>query len=272
MGDIQLKNGDKMPRIGFGTWKIPEGEQAYEATITALKTGYRHIDTAFIYGNEHSVGRAVNAVDIDREDIFVTTKLWTDVVGYDNAIIACQASLERLGLDYIDLYLIHWPDIPKRLEAWRALVDLQKEGLIHHIGVSNYAVEHLEEIRNNSTTTPEVNQIELHPLVYKQQQDILTYCQKHNILVEAYSPFAQGRALNNEQVGVIAKKHNKSSAQVLVRWALQHNAIPLPKASHEERMQQNINVFDFELSKDDMKHLDEIDDEYRVTRDPRNID
>ncbi len=271
MKHYSLRDGSEIPAIGFGTWKLADGPQAYEATLHALKAGYRLIDTAAQYGNEQSVGQAVNVSDVDREDVFVTTKLWTRDLGYDSAIIACQASLERLELEYIDLYLIHWPTRPERVEAWRALNTLKQDGLVRHIGVSNFTPEHIEELRGVAEEMPEVNQIELHPLVYEEQKDILEYCTENDILVEAYSPLAQGMALDNSKVMAIAEHHKKTPAQILVRWAIQHETVALPKASTIEKMIEDIDVFDFELSGDEMHELNTLSSGDRVTSDPHEI-
>lgn len=272
MQTFQLQNGDTIPVLGFGTWKLADGEEAYSAVQTALRFGYRLIDTAALYNNEASVGRAIRESDVPREEVFVTTKLREADHAYDDALAACRVSMERLGLAYIDLYLIHWPTSAKRLEAWKALVDLRRQGLVKHIGVSNYTVAHLNELLDASTVVPEVNQIEFHPLVYKQQQEDVVYCQENNILVEAYSPFAQGKALSHPTLQQIAEKYNKTVAQVLLRWSIQHRTIPLPKSSTTERIKQNLAVFDFELSIEEMNAMNDLgDDGTRVTSDPHVI-
>ena len=255
---IKLNNGIKMPGFGFGTWNLT-GEECVEATGEALRVGYRLLDTARIYGNEREVGEAIRKSSVPREDVFLTTKLWPNDFGYENVLRAFDESLERLGLEYIDLYLIHWPrsDKQKRQESWRALQELAKQGLAKSIGVSNYNIEHLEEAMA-SGTTPAVNQIEFHPYIYEEQRPILEFCKKRGIVVEAYSPLSQGHGLNSITVRDISERTGKTPAQVLLRWAIQHGTIPIPKSTHPERIKENFLVFDFELSADDMNMLDDL--------------
>jgi diketogulonate reductase-like aldo/keto reductase len=271
MQTVQFKNGDSMPALGYGTWKLSEGEEAYTAVQEALSAGYRLIDTAAVYGNEISVGKAIAGYEIDRRDIFLTTKLWSDDLGYESALDACRRSLERLGMEYVDLYLIHWPSGPEWADAWRALVQLQQDGLAKHIGVSNFTGKHLEELKRISDVVPEVNQIELHPYIYDQQIEILQYCRDNSIVVEAYSPLVQGDALNDLMIAQIADKYQKTSAQILLRWAIQHHTIPLPKSSHPDRIEENFDIFDFEIVDDDMLVLDGVSNGNRVTHDPQDM-
>lgn len=260
VAELELNNGNKMPVFGFGTWQLSEGREAVDAITTVLEAGYRLIDTAKIYGNERSIGEAINASGIPREEIFVTTKLWTAEQGYDSALTAFDESLQRLGLDYIDLYLIHWPghDSGRRLDSWRAFEEIQANGRVKNIGVSNFMVNHLHELAAKSNTVPSVNQIEFHPFIYDKQAPVLEYCAKHNIVVEAYSPLARGRKVDDPRIGTIAEKHGKSNAQVMLRWALQHKTVPIPKSSHPGRIKENLDVFDFELTKQDMAELDSL--------------
>ena len=248
-----------MPGFGFGTWNLT-GNECVEATGEALRVGYRLLDTARIYGNEREVGEAIRKSPVPREEIFVTTKLWPNDFGYGNALRAFNESLERLGLEYVDLYLIHWPrnDRAKRQESWRALGELHKQGLAKSIGVSNYAVEHLEEVLATSDVTAVVNQIEFHPYIYEQQRPILEFCKKHGIVIEAYSPLSQGHGLDSITVRDVAERTGRTPAQVVLRWAIQHETVPIPKSAHAERIRENFKVFDFELSADDMKMLDEL--------------
>ncbi|MDB5164031.1 MAG: putative reductase [Candidatus Saccharibacteria bacterium] len=253
-----LNNGLVIPAIGFGTWQILLNGKAKNAVAEALKAGYRLIDTAKIYGNEKGVGQAIRESGIPREEIFLTTKLWNSDQGYDSAIDAFDDSLARLGFSYIDLYLIHWPATERRHDAWRALQDIYKVGRAKAIGVSNYMVEHLEEVLGESEVVPAVNQIEFHPFVYRRQQPILAFCKAHNIVVEAYSPLARGSHLNHPSITEVAKKVGKSNAQVMLRWAIQHDTIPIPKSTNPDRIRENLAVFDFELAKEDMQRLNNL--------------
>lgn len=255
---VKLNTGADMPAIGFGTWQILPGGRSRNAVNDALEVGYRLLDTARIYGNEKAVGQAVKTSGIAREDIFITTKLWNSDQGYDSAIDAFDESRGRLGLDYIDLYLIHWPASNRRHEAWRALVDIYNVGRSKAIGVSNYNVQHLQEVLNQSDVVPAVNQIEFHPFIYQQQRDTLDFCKAHGIVVEAYSPLAQARQMHNPVIGEIAIKHRKTHAQIMLRWAIQHGTVPIPKSTHVERMKENLDVFDFELSDHDMDQLNRL--------------
>lgn len=256
---IKLSSGNRMPTFGFGTWNLT-GKECVEATDEALRVGYRMLDTAKIYGNEIEVGEAIRKSSVLREDIFVTTKLWPNDFGYHRALRAFDESLEKLGLEYIDLYLIHWPrnDKEKRQESWRALRELNKRGLSKSVGVSNYTLEHLKEVLTTSNIPPAVNQIEFHPYIYEQQRPILEFCKKHSIAVEAYSPLSQGHGLDSITVRDVAERTGRTPAQVLLRWAIQHGTVPIPKSAHAERIKENLKVLDFELSGDDMRMLDSL--------------
>jgi diketogulonate reductase-like aldo/keto reductase len=247
-----------MPVLGYGTWHLSEGDETERAVRIALATGYRLIDTAKLYGNEGSVGQAIATSGVPREDIFVTTKLWNDDLGYESGIEACQQSVERLALDYIDLYLIHWPANEARHDAWRALIELQKRGLTRAIGVSNYSIKQLKEATEKTGVKPAVNQIEFHLYNYTDQIDVLEYCQAEGIAVQAYSPLARGRRMDNMLVENIAADHDKSAAQVMLRWCIQHGTVPLPKSANEKRIMDNFEIFDFELSNHEMDTLDSI--------------
>ncbi len=260
MPDIKLNNGVKMPSFGFGTWNLAEGEEVINSVSEALNAGYRLIDTARIYSNERGVGQAVRKSIVPREEIFVTTKLWPGDFGFDSALQAFDESLNRLRLEYIDLYLVHWPghDANRRQESWRALTEINGKGLTKSIGVSNYMVEHLEELLETSNVVPAVNQIEFHPYIYNEQRPVLEFCQQHKIVIEAYSPLTQGRGLDSITVRDIAERMDRTPAQVVLRWAIQHGTVPIPKSATPERIRENIEVFDFELSAEDMKTLDEL--------------
>jgi methylglyoxal/glyoxal reductase len=248
---LQLKSGSKIPAIGFGTWKLEGGE-----VKTALRDGYRMIDTAKIYGNEKNVGLAVRDSAVSRGDIFITTKLWpSDFVVAQEAF---KESLEKLDMDYVDLYLIHWPNGSSRNTAWTALTEIKKELKARAIGVSNFSVEHLQELMKESDEIPAVNQIEFHPFNYREQKNILDFCRLHAIVVEAYSPLAQGHGLDNPTIAGIAGRLKRSAAQVMLRWAIQHGTVPIPRSSKQERIKSNLQVFDFELTSDDMAALDNL--------------
>lgn len=255
---LRLNTGASIPVIGFGTWRLSPAE-AREAVAVALDEGYRLIDTAKLYANEREIGAAVRASGLLRNQIFVTTKLWNSDQGYDSALRAFDASLERLGLDYVDLYLIHWPadDKRRRTDSWKALRDIYKGGRAKAIGVSNYMVEHLRELLDSSEIKPAVNQIQFHPFIYQQQKDLLDFCESEGIIFEAYSPLARGH-LDDETLAERGAKYNKSPAQVMIRWALQHGTVPLPRSADEDHIRQNFDVFDFELTEEDMTALDHI--------------
>ncbi len=259
-----LSNGVKIPCIGYGTWQTPSGDVARDSVAAALKLGYRHIDTAFAYGNEADVGEGIRASGVAREDIFVTTKHWITERGYEKTIAAVETSLKNLGLDYIDLYLIHWPCVEKvtpewkkiNAETWRGFEKMYKEGKIRAIGVSNFEKKHLEALDEFAEIKPMVNQIEFHPGYT--QMDNVKYCQGRGMLVQAWSPLGSGAVLKDETLGAIAAKYNKSVAQICVRLALQCDILPLPKSVTPSRIEQNAQVFDFELAEDDVKTMLEL--------------
>jgi diketogulonate reductase-like aldo/keto reductase len=267
---VKLNNGISMPSIGFGTWQIEEGAETTQAVAEALEAGYRLIDTAKLYGNEKSVGQAIRNSGIAREEIFVTTKLWNSDQGYESALQAFDDSLQRLGLDYIDLYLIHWPGGHDRHRSWQALEEVYESGRAKAVGVSNYAIEHLKQLSKMSDLVPAVNQVEFHPFIYYQQKELLKYCHQSNIMVEAYSPLARGRQ-DHPDIVKVANKHKKAPAQIMLRWALQHDTVPIPKSTHKNRMKENLEIFDFEIDAEDMKQLDSISTGERVTTDPAGI-
>jgi len=267
---ITLNNGLKMPQLGLGVWKAKDGEEVENAVSAALEAGYRLIDTASVYGNEQGVGKAIKSSGIQRKDIFVTTKLWNDDQGADKVRPAFQASLDRLGLDYVDLYLIHWPT-PERglfVETWKEFEKLLSEGKTRAIGVSNFRIEDIDELKRSCDVLPAVNQIELHPDF--SQIELREYCQQNNIYVESWSPLGgvKGSILTNQTLADIGAKYAKSSAQVAIRWHLQNNLVVIPKSVHADRIKQNIDVFDFELSSDDMAAIDQLNSDNRQGRDP----
>jgi methylglyoxal/glyoxal reductase len=257
----RLNAGNAIPTIGLGTWQLADGSETVRAVRAALKVGYRLVDTAKIYGNEESVGRAIRDSSVSREDLFVTTKLWNSDQGYESALKAFAGSLERLDLEYIDLYLVHWPgdDIHRRSESWQALTDIHGTGKVRAMGVSNYSISQLTEVLKTSIP-PAVNQIELHPFNYASQKQLLEFCEQQGIVVMAYSPLAQARRLQDPTIQNIADQVGKTSAQVMLRWSLQHGAVPIPRSSHPKRIEENFRVFDFELSPEHMKTLDNLSD------------
>ncbi|MDB5181426.1 MAG: glyoxal reductase [Candidatus Saccharibacteria bacterium] len=267
-----LSNGIKIPAIGFGTWEITPDEAAEKAVRTALEVGYRHIDTAKIYGNERGVGKAIRESGIPREELFVTTKLWNSDQPYDDAIRAIEDSLERLGTDYVDLYLIHWPQTGTRSDAWCALQDIYKSGKAKSIGVSNYTVRHLTELLESSDTVPMVNQVEFHPFIYDDQKELLVFCKERGILVEAYSPLSRHSKISEPMVEEIAMSVGKTPSQVLLRWCLQHGTVPLPRSQNPAHIKENYDIFDFVLTDDQMEILDGLSDGERVTWNPETME
>jgi methylglyoxal/glyoxal reductase len=254
----KLNNGVEIPYLGLGVYQSPPGEISLRTVRYALKIGYRQIDTAELYGNEKDVGRALRESGIRREDVFITTKVWNSHQGYDSTLYACEGSLGRLGLSYVDLYLIHWPVQGLGDETWRAMIKLLHQGKARAIGVSNYSIRELNELLDKSDIVPAVNQVEFHPFLY--QEELLRFCKNNNIQLEAYSPLTRGKRLNHPKILELAKKYNKTPAQVLIRWSLQHNVIVIPKSIHEARIKENSQVFDFQLEPKDMKLLDSLNE------------
>ena len=263
---VALSDGNSMPLLGLGVWDAKSGKETYDAVIHALGKGYRHIDTAEMYGNEKDVGNAVIDSGIAREEIFITTKLWDSGLGYDHALNAFDASLKKLNLEYIDLYLIHWPGKGSRQEIWSALERIKKEGRSLSIGVSNFAPKHLNEILINADFTPTVNQIEMSPFLH--QQEISSFCKKENIHLTGYCPLARGTRFNNPELCRVAEETNKTAAQVMIRWAIQNGHTVIPKSVRPKRIEENADVFDFELREDQIKILDGLEEGLRFCPDP----
>lgn len=269
---ITLNDGVQIPQLGLGVWQLDD-EQAYASSVAALKAGYRHIDTAMIYGNEAGVGRAIAESGLAREEIFVTTKLWNTDQGFDSTLRAFDASLAKLGLEQLDLYLIHWA-LPKKAayrDTWKAFVRLQQEGRVRSIGVSNFHAEHLQHIIGDTGVTPSVNQIELHPDFA--QVDLVEFCKGLNIVTESWSPLGQGGALLSQPVlSQIAEKHSKSAAQVILRWHIQNQHVVIPRSSNPERIAQNLDVFDFVLDAQDLQAIARIPQTGRLGPNPDTFD
>jgi len=259
-----ISNGKKIPSIGFGTWKLPVGATAEMAVRTALESGYRLIDAAAIYGNEESVGKGIKASGIDRKDVFISSKLWNTEHGYETTLRAFEKTINDLQVDYLDLYLIHWPNpinfrdcyVEKNVETWKAFEQLLTDGKVRSIGVSNFFPRHIEEILPSINVKPMVNQIEFRPSCM--HKDIIEYCRANQIVVQGYSPLAGGRVFNVEELKAIALKYNRSMAQVILRWSLQHGVIPLPKSEHPREIKENIAIYDFVLEESDMDMIDSI--------------
>lgn len=273
-----LNNGLAIPSIGFGTWQTPDGDTALAAVKAALAAGYRHIDTAAIYGNERSVGQTIKEAGIPREELFITSKLWNDAHSYEGAKAAIDASLERLGLDYLDLYLIHWPS-PKasrdqwkegNAQAWRAMEEAVAAGKIKSIGVSNFMPHHLDALLETATITPAVNQIFLNPS--DQQDQVVAHNQAHGILSQAYSPLGTGKIFEVPALVALADKYNKTVAQLVIRWSLQKGFLPLPKSVHKDRIESNLQVFDFDISKADIETIDGLKGQAGQASDPDQVD
>ena len=264
---LALNTGRSIPQVGLGVWKAPRGRGTRHAVSAALELGYRHVDTARIYGNEADVGAGVRKSGVPREQVFVTTKLWNEDQGYDATLRAFDASLERLALDYVDLYLLHWPVAGKRLDSWRALERLHAEKRARAIGVSNFLSRHLDELLAVAAVVPAVNQIEVSPFL--QQRETRDFCTRHGIVVEAYSPLTHGQRLDHPTVLAVAARARRSPAQVLLRWAIQHGLVVLPKSTREERIRENAAIFDFTLDAEAMAALDGCEEGLVTGWDPR---
>jgi diketogulonate reductase-like aldo/keto reductase len=258
-----------MPLLGLGVYLMRPGTETYQAVKAALKIGYRLIDTASFYRNEEDVGRAVRDSTVPREAVFITTKLWNDDHGYDTALRAFDASLKRLGFGYIDLYLIHFPVPNLRQESWRALEKILDSGRARAVGVSNYTEGHLKELLRQSSVVPAVNQVEFSPFLY--QRNLLEFCQSKGIRLEAYAPLTAGRRLHDPRITAIARKHGRTNAQILLRWAVQHEVVVIPKATHADRIAENARIFDFELTSEEVSALDGLHDGFRSSWDPTSV-
>jgi len=264
----KLNNGIEIPRLGLGTWDL-RGKGAYQAVLWSLDLGYRLIDTASLYGNESEIGEALKDTSIPREEIFLTTKVWNSDQGYKNTLSAFKKSLKRLKVEYVDLYLIHWPVSGLRNDTWKALEEIYKSEKTRAIGVSNFTIRHLKELLEISETIPMVNQIEFSPFLF--QKELMDYCQSKKIVVEAYTPLTRGRKFDNKVVRALAQKLNKTPAQILIRWGLQHEIIEIPKSGNQQHLRDNADIFDFTLTREDISQLDELNENFRLVDDPHLI-
>ncbi|WP_345242383.1 aldo/keto reductase [Pontibacillus salipaludis] len=267
---IKLNNGVDMPRLGLGVFKVEDGEEVINSVKWALEHGYRSIDTAAAYKNEEGVGQALKDSGLNRDEIFVTSKLWNSDQGYEETLQAFQTSLEKLGLEYLDLYLIHWPVEGKYKESWKAMEKLYHDGKIRAIGVSNFHPHHLDDLLKDAEVTPVINQVELHPKLA--QQEVRDYCEKHDIVVEAWSPLMQGQILEEPVIQELAEKYNKTAAQIVIRWDLQIGIVTIPKSTKQHRIQENADVFDFELTDEEVVKITQLNENHRVGPDPDNFD
>ncbi|CRK84991.1 aldo/keto reductase family oxidoreductase [Neobacillus massiliamazoniensis] len=264
-----LHNGVKMPWFGLGVYKVQEGEEALQSVKAAIKAGYRSIDTAALYQNEESVGQAIRESGVPREELFITTKVWNTDQRNDSVLEAFEISLKKLGLDYVDLYLVHWPVKEKYKQTWKVLEKLYKEGRIRAIGVSNFKIHQLEDLMSVAEVKPMVNQVELHPLLA--QPELRNYCKKQGIQIEAWAPLGQGRMLEHPVINEIASKYNTSTAQVILRWDLQNEIVTIPKSVKESRIIENADIFDFALSAEDIEKINALNENKRFGADPDNF-
>ena len=263
----KLNNGVAMPLLGLGMWKVPSGKAAEQAVLWALEAGYRHVDTAAIYMNEQDVGNAILKSKVPRSELFVTTKLWN--ADHKDPAKALTTSLKKLQMDYVDLYLIHWPVEGKRNKSWKELEKLLKQGKCRAIGVSNFTIRHLQELLASPGTVPAVNQVEFNPYLF--QKELWEFCKSKKIQLEAYSPLTHAHKLKDSKLAAIASNYSKTPAQVLIRWELQHGIVVIPKSAHRERIIENADVFDFAISSGDMKKLDGFNENLRTCWDPTNV-
>ncbi|MGF0468139.1 aldo/keto reductase [Lysinibacillus fusiformis] len=274
MGTVTLNNGLKMPLVGYGVFRVPEGEDLAEAVKTAIAKGYRSIDTAQVYRNEESVGRGIRAAIeeglVTREELFITSKVWNDGLSYEETLAAYDSSLEKIGLDYLDLYLVHWPGIDTNyLDVYKALEKIYQDGRVRSIGVSNFHVHHLEYLLKETTVVPVINQIEFHP--HLTQEEVRAYCTDKGIQVEAWSPLMNGALLEEALIQELASKYGKTPAQIVLRYDVQHNVVTIPKTMTETRMIENLDIFDFALTDDEMTQLDALNDGLRCGPDPEKF-
>jgi methylglyoxal/glyoxal reductase len=265
-----LHNGVKMPWFGLGVFKVQEGSEVIESVKAAIKHGYISIDTAAIYQNEEGVGQAIRESGIPREELFITSKVWNSDQGYESTLQAYETSLKKLGLEYLDLYLIHWPGKTKYKETWKALEQLYKDGRVRAIGVSNFHIHHLKDLLEGAEIKPMVNQVEYHP--HLTQKELHEFCKQEGIQLEAWSPLKRGELLSDPTINEIAQKYKKTPAQVMLRWDLQNGVVTIPKSIKEHRIIENADVFDFELTPQDMEKIDSLNKNDRIGSDPDKMD
>jgi diketogulonate reductase-like aldo/keto reductase len=266
---VELRNGVAMPVLGLGVWQSAPGEETHRAVAEALKAGYRHVDTARAYRNEGDVGAAVRESGIPRAEVFVTTKLWNADHGYDKALRAIDRSLESLGMEQVDLYLVHWPVEGLRRDTWRAMEKILADGKARAVGVSNYTIRHLDELLGGAKVAPMVNQVEFNPFLF--QRELLAHCRKHGIQLEAYGPLVRAHKMEHPVLQRIARKHGKTPAQVLLRWGIQHDLVVIPKSVRPERIRENADLFGFALDEEDVAALDGLNEGYRTSWDPTGV-
>lgn len=266
---VKLNTNAQIPQVGLGLWQMRDEAECKAAVKAALESGYTHFDTAQIYRNEQFLGAALQEAGAKRADLFITTKIWQDNFWWDDLEPSLDESLQKLQTDYVDLLLLHFPFSDVRRPAWRKMQEIYKSGKAKAIGVSNYTIRHLEELLNESDVVPAVNQVELH--VFLQQPELLEFCQKHGIVVEAYSPLAHGEGMDDPVLQKLAKKHGKSPAQIMLRWCIQKDTVVLPKSVHPDRIKQNMELFDFELDADDMRQLTGLEKDLRTCWDPTHV-
>lgn len=266
---VKLNTGREIPQVGLGLWLNKDEQQCKESVAAALKVGYRHFDTAQIYKNEQFLGAALAESSVNRSELFITTKIWNDNFWWDDLLLSLDESLEKLRTDYVDLLLLHFPVTETRGPAWRRMEEACNAGKAKAIGVSNYTVKHLEELLRECSVKPAVNQVELH--VFLQQPELIEYCQSNGIVVEAYSPLAHGHGLDDESLLAIAKKHGKTTAQIMLHWCIEQGLVVLPKSTHEKRIKENIELFDFKLDNEDLDRIKKLNKNFRTCWDPTNV-
>lgn len=266
---VELANGTRMPVLGLGTYKTPDGPVAENAVRAAIDAGYRSIDTAALYDNEKGIGRALRESGLNRDKVFITTKVWNNDQGYRRTLEAFDRSRKNLGIDYVDLYLIHWPIKGKYIETWRAMEKLLEKGLARSIGVSNFLVHHLEDLMRNSSVAPMLDQFELHPRLY--QAELISFCRKKRIAVEGWAPLMRGRLDDDPLIRELSVAYARTPSQILIRWALEHGFITIPKSVNPARIVENSRVFDFKLSREDVARIDALNRNERTGPDPDNF-
>ena len=259
---LKMKDGCSIPQLGLGTYQETPDSDILKAVATAIQIGYRHIDTAEMYNNESFVGKGVRQSGVSRKEIFITSKVWPSNFGYDKTIAACKNSLTRLGMDYLDLYLIHWPQGRDYFQSWQALIQLQKDGIVRSIGVSNFSSDQIKELADESGHLPAVNQVEFSP--FNNTKKLLDYCKSQQVILEAYAPLTRGQKLDNRTINELASTYNKTAANILLRWALQHDVVIIPKSRQTHRIRENANIFDFEISAQDMILIDQLDEGFKT--------